>query len=42
MKYIRLINISLIILTLVWTVLNSLYKVENAEIIGVRNDGILL
>jgi len=42
MKYIRLINISLIILTLVWTVLNSLYKVENAEIIGVRNDSILL
>ena len=42
MKYIRLINISLVILTLVLIILNSLYKVENAEIIGVRDDGILL
>ncbi len=42
MKYIRLVNISLVILVLILIILNSLYKVENAEIISVRNDSILL
>lgn len=42
MKTVRVINISLVLLMLILTILGSLYKVENAEIIGVRNDSILL
>lgn len=42
MKTVRVVNISLVLLMLVLTILGSLYKVENAEIIGVRDDGILL
>lgn len=41
MKKVRIINICLTVLMLVLVILGSLYKVEKAEIIGIKGDNVI-